>query len=57
MTKIGEIGVVSSIMETGANDVLVVGGDRKRLIPYVPEVVREVNLENGTVLVDWDVDF
>lgn len=57
VTEIGEIGIVSSMMETGANDVLVVTGDRDRLIPYIAEVVKEVDLEKGTVLVDWDVDF
>lgn len=52
------LGKVDSVMETGANDVLVVKGDRERLIPYVKNsVVREVNLDQGTILVDWDVDF
>ena len=64
-----EIGVVSSILETGANDVLVVkqvvkkndgGGDAKLpevLIPYTPQVVEQVDVAQGTMIVDWDPDF
>ena len=36
---------VTHLLETGANDVLVVDGDRERLIPYLPEqVVLDVDL-------------
>lgn len=51
------LGKVARLMETGANDVLVLNGDRERLLPYIPEVVRKVDLENGVVQVDWDSDF
>lgn len=58
------LGRVDHLLETGANDVLVVLGDehsidrRERLIPYLPEqVVLAVDLEAGTLLVDWDPDF
>jgi 16S rRNA processing protein RimM len=58
------LGVVSKIMETGANDVLVVAADaesidkRERLIPYVPEqFVLSVDLNAGEMLVDWDPGF
>jgi 16S rRNA processing protein RimM len=55
------IGKVSSILETGANDVLVcknaVEGKADVLIPYNDDVVLEIELEAGTVLVDWDPDF
>ncbi|MDD3450013.1 MAG: ribosome maturation factor RimM [Gammaproteobacteria bacterium] len=52
------LGVVDHLIETGANDVLVVRGERERLIPYLPgEVVREVDLEQGTLRVDWDPEF
>ena len=53
-----ELGRVDHLMETGANDVLVVVGERERLIPYVPgEVVQAVDLEAGIIQVDWDPDF
>ncbi|MFP4244983.1 MAG: ribosome maturation factor RimM, partial [Ectothiorhodospira sp.] len=39
-----ELGQVDHLIQTGANDVLVVRGDRERLIPYVREqVIREVD--------------
>ena len=53
-----ELGVVDSILETGANDVLIVKGDRERLIPFLqPETVVNVDLETGLIRVDWDSDF
>jgi 16S rRNA processing protein RimM len=46
------------MIETGANDVLVVVGDRKHLIPFVrPDVVRGIDLELGRMEVDWDPEF
>ncbi len=53
-----DLGVVSHLFETGANDVMVVQGDRERLIPYTRgEAVREVDLQEGRIVVDWDPDF
>jgi len=60
-----KIGVVNSILETGANDVLVVkqivDGDDvdspEVLIPYAPQVVLQVDIEQGTMIVDWDPKF
>lgn len=51
------LGTVDHLFETGANDVLVVTGERERLIPYVEPVVREVDLDKGILRVDWDADF
>jgi 16S rRNA processing protein RimM len=58
------LGRVDHLLETGANDVLVVKGteesiDREtRLIPYVLEkVVKKVDLNTGTLRVDWDPEF
>lgn len=53
-----DFGTVARLMETGANDVLVVEGDRQRLIPMVPGTfVVEVDLDAGTLEVDWDPAF
>ena len=53
-----DLGVVDHLIDTGANDVLVVKGDRERLIPYVrQDVVTKLDLENGLLEVDWDPDF
>lgn len=51
-------GHIAAMMETGANDVMVVRGDRERLIPMVmDEFVKSVNIESKHMTVDWDPDF
>ena len=53
-----ELGRIDHLFETGANDVIVVKGERERLVPYIWEqVVRGVDLEAGVMLVDWDPEF
>ncbi|HHJ21026.1 MAG TPA: ribosome maturation factor RimM [Gammaproteobacteria bacterium] len=52
------LGVVDSLLETGANDVMVVKGDRERVIPYAqPEYVKSIDLHAGKMVVDWDPEF
>ncbi|MGM8226322.1 ribosome maturation factor RimM [Cellvibrio sp. ARAG 10.3] len=58
------LGRVAKLMETGANDVLVVAPDdqsidqRERLIPYVPDqFVLAIDLAAGEMRVDWDPEF
>ncbi len=55
----GEIlGTVQEILSTGANDVLIVQGDKKHLIPYVPgDVIIDIDIATHTIKIDWDVDF
>ena len=53
-----DLGVVDHLLETGANDVLAVAGDRERLIPFVRgQSVVNVDLEGGVIEVDWDPEF
>jgi 16S rRNA processing protein RimM len=53
-----QLGRVERLFETGANDVVVVQGDRERLLPYIWEqVIREVDLDSGVMRVDWDPEF
>ena len=59
-----DLGRVAAMMETGANDVLVVRGDgdsldrRERLVPWIPDqVILNVALERGEMRVDWDPEF
>ncbi len=53
-----ELGKVDHLMETGANDVLVVNGERERLIPFLqPQTVTRVDLDGGLLVVEWDPDF
>jgi 16S rRNA processing protein RimM len=52
------LGRVEKMMETGANDVLVIRGDREHLVPFVQgQYVKRVDLEAGVIEVDWDPDF
>ena len=58
------LGRVDHLLETGANDVLVVKADkdsiddRERLIPYVEdEVVRNIDVDAGKIWVDWAADY
>jgi len=49
-----ELGTVERVMATGANDVLVVRGERERLVPYVPgRYVLAVDVTGGRLEVDW----
>lgn len=56
-----DFGTVVRMMETGANDVLVVrGGEdkRERLIPYLPgEYITDIDLDAGIITVIWDPEF
>ncbi len=53
-----ELGRVTQLLETGANDVLVVQGERERLLPYLPgQVLSRIDLAAGLIEVDWDPDF
>jgi|MDSY01.1.fsa_nt_gb 16S rRNA processing protein RimM len=50
-----ELGIVEKLLETGANDVLVIQGDSQILIPFVMfDVVKEVDLDKGKIIVDWE---
>jgi 16S rRNA processing protein RimM len=53
-----ELGLIKSFLATGANDVMVVSGERERLIPFVRDsFVKQVDLQKRMVMVDWDADF
>jgi 16S rRNA processing protein RimM len=52
------LGVVDYLFETGANDVIVVKGEREHLIPFVRgHVVVAVDLIQKVIKVDWGADF
>ena len=64
INQLGQVlGRVDHLLETGANDVLVVKpfdgslDDRERLLPYTDPCVLKVDLDAGQMLVEWDADF
>lgn len=53
-----ELGIVDHVFATGANDVLVVTGERERLIPFIQGLtIIKIDLRAGCMQVDWDPDF
>ena len=53
-----DLGIVQQMLETGANDVVVVSGERERLIPFLQgQTIIKIDLLAGEMLVDWDADF
>jgi len=56
-----QLGTVSGMLATGANDVMVVQGDqgdKQRLIPFVfGDRVLDVDFEAQVIQVDWDPDW
>lgn len=52
------LGTVVEIMPTGANDVLVVEGNKRYLVPYLlDKFISDINTNQRTITVDWDADF
>ncbi len=51
------LGCIERLFESGADPVLVVVGDKERLLPFVDAVVKRVDLESGKLLVDWELDY
>jgi 16S rRNA processing protein RimM len=51
------LGRVAGLLETGVNQVLVIQGERERLIPFVAAVVVSVDVAGRLLVVDWGADF
>jgi 16S rRNA processing protein RimM len=58
-TDVGvQLGTVDGLLETGANDVLVVKGERERAIPFLQgKTIINIDLDAGKIVVDWDPEF
>lgn len=53
-----ELGLVESLIETGANDVLCVRNESGEiLIPFLAQVVQQVSLDEKLIRVDWQADY
>jgi 16S rRNA processing protein RimM len=52
------LGKVDSLVESGAHPVLVVkDGETERLLPFVDQVVRSVDVAGGCIHVQWEKDW
>lgn len=58
-----DLGEITEIFATGANDVMVVKqteskqAEKERLLPFIDQVVLEVDTEAKTMLVDWPAEW
>jgi len=51
------LGVVKQMSSNGAHDVMEVAGERARLLPFVPAYVKQVDLRNRRIEVEWGADW
>ena len=51
------LGRVAKVLETGANNVLVLEGEKELLVPFVDNVILNVDLARGCLSVDWELDY
>src|SRR5262245_46062930 len=52
-----KLGVVKRFFTNGAQDVMELSGDRERLLPWVPAVVKHVDLLKKQIEVEWGADW
>ena len=50
-----KLGLVTKILETGANTVLVVQGEKELLVPFIDDVIVNVDLKARKLVVDWEL--
>jgi len=54
----GEVlGEVKRLFTNGAQDVMELSGKKERLIPWVPAVVKKVDLAERRIVVEWGADW
>jgi 16S rRNA processing protein RimM len=52
-----ELGVVQHFVNGTAQPVMLIKGTREHLVPAVPQHLHKVDLQAGTILVDWPEEF
>jgi 16S rRNA processing protein RimM len=52
-----KLGTVKRFYSNGAQDVMEVSGERERLIPWVPEIIADVSLNEKIIRVEWEADW
>ena len=51
------LGIVKQLFSNGAQDVVEVTGERTHLMPWIPSVVKQVDLPGGRITVEWGSDW
>ena len=51
------LGTVKRMFSNGAQDVMELSGEKERLLPWVPAVVKKVDLPNRRIEVEWGTDW
>ena len=52
------LGTVTGLFNNGSHEVMRVAGEEgERLLPFIPQVVREVDMQAGRIRVDWGKDW
>ena len=52
------LGIVDHLMATGANDVLIIQGEKRHLIPFLMKnVILDIDFTSNIIKVDWDANF
>ncbi|MCA0402625.1 MAG: ribosome maturation factor RimM [Proteobacteria bacterium] len=52
------LGNIIEMLGTGANDVMIIEGEKRRLVPYLPGTyVINIDKDRRLITVDWDMDF
>lgn len=51
------LGEVAELFETGETSVMVVKGERERMIPFVPEYVKAVDRDAKRITVEWGAEY
>ena len=52
-----KLGVVKRFLTNGPQDVMELAGERERLLPWVPTVVKGVDLQKRRIEVEWEADW
>ena len=51
------LGKIIEMKDTGANDVMIIKGDKRHLVPFIDHVLKSVDIANQKIIVDWDHEF
>jgi 16S rRNA processing protein RimM len=51
------LGKIAYMVDTGANNVMVINGKKEHWVPYIKPFLISIDMNTKKILVDWDEDF